>query len=156
MTSAIEMKEIGDILPEAKNESGLKDQRSFRPGSIAEIQKAANYQPLVWYVSGNEIGIGCGNSVEDIGIILSCYVCIWSACVLFFTLLLKAAIDTDDQNTALHAFLYFAMLFFCLVGGSVYTGQLELEKIKKARAYRRAEALKAEGIDASEAEAAAE
>jgi len=98
---------------------------------------------------GKTWGIGCGNSVEDIGIITSCYVTLWSLLVALYSLLLKAVIDTDDQSTALFTFLFFGVIFVLMVAGAVYTGQLEQARLKKARAARRNAAAAKEGIEAA-------
>lgn len=125
-----------------------KDSRSFRPSTLAEINAATNYSPLTMTIGGKVVGIGCGNSVEDIGIITSCYVTLWSILVAFYALLLKAVIDTDDQSTALFTFLFFGVIFVIMVAGAVYTGQLEQVRLKKARAARRkAELAKEEGVN---------
>ena len=63
---AIELSEIKTSTSEEKP----KDSRSFRPSTIAEINRQRDYKPLTVTVGGTQIGIGCGNSVEDIGIIL--------------------------------------------------------------------------------------
>ncbi|GMH89969.1 hypothetical protein TrVE_jg7053 [Triparma verrucosa] len=122
-----------------------KDSRSFRPNTIAEINAAMNYQPLTMQMCGSTWNIGCGNSVEDIGIITTCYITLWSSLLALYSLLLKAILDTDEQSTALYTFLFFGVIFVFMVGGAVYTGQLEEARMKKARAWRRAQALKAEG-----------
>mmetsp|Transcript_13815 Transcript_13815/g.27545 ORF Transcript_13815/g.27545 Transcript_13815/m.27545 type:complete len:153 (+) Transcript_13815:119-577(+) len=144
----IELKEI----TVTKDGGAPKDSRSFRPNTIAEINAAAGYQPLVMTMGGKTWNVGCGNSVEDIGIITTCYVTLWSFLVALYSLLLKAVLDTDDQSTALYTFCFFGVIFVVMVAGAVYTGQLEEARLKKARAYRRAEALKAEGADAEEVE----
>jgi len=151
-SNAVELTEINPKVANLK----VKDSRSFRPSSIAEINAAANYEPLTMKCGEKVIGIGCGNSVEDIGIISCCYVTLWSTLVGFYSLLLKAAVDTDDQSTALYTFLFFGVIFVFLIGGSVYTGQLELNRLKKARAVRRAEKLRQEGDADGAAEAEAD
>lgn len=134
MTAAIELKEIN--VSSAPNPTGAKDQRSFRPNSLAELNAATNYTPLTITVGKRVINIGCGNDVEDIGIILSCYVALWSFCIAFFSCLLKAALDTDEQNTLLFTSLFFFIIYTAVVSGAVYTGQMELQRIKLARQHR--------------------
>ncbi len=129
--------------------AAAKDDRSFRPSTLAEINAQQNYQPLVI----NGWNVGCGNSVEDIGIISTCYITLWSFLLGLYSMLLKAALDTDDQATALYAYCYFGVIFVLLVAGSVYTGGLEEARLKKARAHRRAEKLKADGDEAGAAAA---
>ncbi|GMI45178.1 hypothetical protein TrCOL_g10636 [Triparma columacea] len=132
--------ELAEINVKSGSAAG-KDSRSFRPNTLAEINASTNYQPLTVDMCGSTWGVGCGNSVEDIGIISSCYITLWSLLVALYSLLLKAVIDTDDQSTALFTFLFFGVIFVVMVGGAVYTGQLEQVRLKKARAARRKAAL---------------
>ena len=99
---------------------------------------------------GRTWNVGCGNSLEDIGIISTCYITLWSFLVGLYSLLLKATLDTDDQGTVLYAFLFFGILFFLMVAGAVYTGTMEQTRLRQARAHRAAMKLKEEGISEDE------
>ncbi|GMI57721.1 hypothetical protein ScalyP_jg2320 [Parmales sp. scaly parma] len=129
--AGIELKEVN-----VDTTKKTKDDRSFRPESVAELNALANYEPLVWNIGGKTIPIGCGNDLEDVGIITSCYLTLWSLLVAFYALLLKAAIDTDERSTTLFSFLFMGVFFVAIVGGAVYTGQMELDRAAKARALR--------------------
>lgn len=120
---------------------------------MAEINLANNYEPLVWNIGGKIIPIGCGNDLEDVGIITACYITLWSMLVAFYAMLLKAALDTDEQSTALFSFLFLGVFFVCMVGGAVYTGQMEQDRLRKARAHRAAAKLKGEAAALAEADA---
>ena len=110
-----------------------KDSRSFRPSTIAEINLHDNYEPLTVSLCGRTWGVGCGNSLEDVGIITSCYVTLWSLLVGLYSLLLKAVIDTDEQSTSLYTFLFVGVVFVIMVAGAVVTGQWEVEREKRER-----------------------
>ena len=102
----IEMKDVN-----VNVEEKVKDDRSFRPSSLKEMNLANNYEPLVWNIGGREIPVGCGNDLEDIGIITSCYITLWALLVAFYAMMLKAALDTDEQSTTLYSFLFMGIFF---------------------------------------------
>lgn len=72
-----------------------------------------------------DYNVGCGLSCEDIGIIASCFVMLWSALLGIYVLLLKAALDTDEKSTALWIFFAFGLIFVVFVAGSVYMSNVE-------------------------------
>ncbi|GMI49913.1 hypothetical protein ScalyP_jg10192 [Parmales sp. scaly parma] len=101
---------------------------------MAEIWNEMDYHPVVWKYtkkdgSVGECPIGCGNDLEDIFLISSCYLSLWSFLMAFYAILLKGALDTDNTSTILFEYLV-AGIFFCfLVGGSVVTGQWEVQAL---------------------------
>jgi hypothetical protein len=138
----------GDTAPApATSVVGTKDRRSFRPDTLAEINAQANYKPLVFTYKGKEHYIGCGASLEDFGIILSLYICLWSSLVAFYALLLKGVLDTDQQSTVLMSFLFIGIIFILMVLGGVYTGQLEELRLASSRDAKAAAEKKAEPVD---------
>lgn len=72
-----------------------------------------------------DYNVGCWLSCEDIGIICSCFIMLWSTLLGFYVLLLKAALDTDEKSTALWIFFAFGVLLVIFVSGSVYMSTLE-------------------------------
>lgn len=119
----------------AKNRSLFAQKSSFRPDSIQEVWDAENYHPLVWeYGDGKTCNIGCGNDVEDILLISSCYLTLWSLLTAFYCMLLKGAIDTDEKSTLLMMYLVFGIIFVSLVGLAVYTGQMQEDEKRKKKA----------------------
>jgi len=118
----------------AKNRAKFAKSPSFRPESMQEIWDHDNYKPVVWeYAKGKKCGIGCGNDWEDIFLISSCYGCLWSFLLAFFALLLKGVIDTDEKSTLLMMYFVFGIIYVALVGLAVYTGQIEVEALRKKR-----------------------
>mmetsp|Transcript_21945 Transcript_21945/g.27147 ORF Transcript_21945/g.27147 Transcript_21945/m.27147 type:complete len:166 (+) Transcript_21945:120-617(+) len=110
-----------------------KDSRSFRPNSISELNAMNNYKPLVIQYTKHdgtvaECHIGCGNSLEDLGIIFTVYVVFYSFLIGFFALLLKGALDTEEKQTILWSFFFFGVLFVALVGGGVYVNMKKYER----------------------------
>lgn len=116
-------------------ESISKNKDKFAKPPTQEAWKTDKYQPVVWeYAPGKTCNVGCGNSLEDIFIISSCYISLWSVLVGFFALLLKGAMDTDDKSTLLMMFFAFGIIFVALVALSVITGQIEVEENRKKKA----------------------
>lgn len=72
-----------------------------------------------------DYNVGFYLSCEDIGIIASCFVMLWSALLGIYVLLLKAALDTDEKSTALWIFFAFGLIFVLFVAGSVYMSNVE-------------------------------
>ncbi|GMH93214.1 hypothetical protein TrVE_jg9579 [Triparma verrucosa] len=119
----------------AKNRERFIKPPSFRPESMQEVWDADNYHPLVWeYSPGKTCNIGCGNDVEDILLISSCYGCLWSFLIAFYALLMKGTLDSDEKSTLLFMYLVYGVIYVLLVGLAVYTGQMEEDKKKKKRA----------------------
>ena len=119
----------------AKNRTRFEKPVSFRPESMEEVWNAENYHPLVWeYAPGKKCNIGCGNDIEDILLISSCYGCLWSFLVAFYALLMKGILDSDEKSTLLMMYLVFGIIYVFMVGLAVYTGQMEDEMKKKKKA----------------------
>lgn len=119
---------------------GTKDLRSLRPTTMAEANRMANYEP--WEVDtpeclkercGDKLGIGCGNTREDLLLISACLGTLWTFVMAFFGLLTKAALDTDEKHTALWIYFWFGLFFFFAVGGAVSTGQMQRAAQDKAQ-----------------------
>jgi len=107
-----------------------KDERDFRPSSVKEMLAAQNYKPYVLIYSHSsgekvEYNVGCWLNCQDIGIICACFVALWSILLGIYTLLLKAALDTDESSTAMFLFLGFGILFTLVVTGSVFMNGVE-------------------------------
>eukprot|EP00520_Triparma_pacifica_P004715 CAMPEP_0118644330 /NCGR_PEP_ID=MMETSP0785-20121206/6887_1 /TAXON_ID=91992 /ORGANISM="Bolidomonas pacifica, Strain CCMP 1866" /LENGTH=259 /DNA_ID=CAMNT_0006536093 /DNA_START=54 /DNA_END=833 /DNA_ORIENTATION=+ len=119
----------------SKNRHIFEKKASFRPESMQEVWDHDNYKPVVWeYSPGKFCNVGCGNDWEDIFLISSCYGCLWSFLLAFYSLLLKGILDTDEKSTLLMMYFVFGLIFVALVGLAVYTGQMEVEALKKKKA----------------------
>ena len=59
------------------------------------------------------------------GIICSLFIVLWACLLGIYTLLLKAALDTDEKDTALWIFFAFGVLFTMFVAGAVGMNQVE-------------------------------
>mmetsp|Transcript_5225 Transcript_5225/g.11058 ORF Transcript_5225/g.11058 Transcript_5225/m.11058 type:complete len:275 (+) Transcript_5225:60-884(+) len=119
----------------AKNRERFKKTPSFRPETMEEVWDADDYHPLVWeYKPGKTCNIGCGNDLEDILLISSCYGCLWSFLVAFYALLMKGILDSDEKSTLLMMYLVFGVIYVCMVGLAVYTGQMEEDAKRKKKA----------------------
>lgn len=122
-------------IPKVVPPRGSKDARSFRPSTLAEINLMNRYEPLTMQCGGKTIPIGCGNSLEDVVLIAGCVFALWAFVLGVSSLMLKSAIDTDRNHTALWVYFWFFILGALLLGGMIATGQVE---------RRRAEAVLAE------------
>merc|ERR1711924_398852 len=60
-----------------------------------------------------EWNIACYLSCEDLGIICSLFIVLWACLLGIYTLLLKAALDTDEKDTALWIFFAFGVSSRC-------------------------------------------
>ena len=94
------------------------------------MQAAKGYVPfkMVYnHSDGRKIdyNIGCWLSCEDIGIIGSLFMVLWAALLGTYTLLLKAALDTDEKSTALWIFFAFGVIFTLFVTGAVGMNRVE-------------------------------
>jgi len=90
----------------AKNVEKFAVRASFRPESEQQIWDEMGYEPVVWRYkradgTDGECHVGCGNDWEDIFLITSCYLCLWSLLLAFYGLLLKGALDSDESSTLL-------------------------------------------------------
>ena len=72
----------------------------------------------------------CKQNVQDIFYIFIFYIFFYAFLLLFFVLLLKGAIATDDSNTILWAFLFIGVLFSIIVGGAISVGTKHVIKEK--------------------------
>ena len=72
-----------------------------------------------------DINLGCYLSCEDLGIIGSLFIVLWMCLLGIYTLLLKAALDTDEKSTALWVFFAFGVIFTLFVTGSVGMNRVE-------------------------------
>ena len=142
--------------PKAFGPPTNKDSRSFRPSSLAEINARNKYRPLVFRYtkkdgSPGECNLGCGNSLEDLVIIITAYVTGYCFLVGLTILMLRGCLDTSETSVLLWAFFFFGIIFVALVVGAVYVGflYLEREKEEKRKATKEAEkALLAMRLDA--------
>eukprot|EP00752_Nemacystus_decipiens_P010517 g9365.t1 len=114
-----------DPIPKVVPPRGSKDARSFRPSTLAEINLMNRYEPLEVQCCGKTWGIGCGNSLEDVLLISGCILALWSFVLGVSGLLLKSAIDTDRNHTALWIYFWLFILGAFLMGGMIATGQVE-------------------------------
>jgi len=64
-------------------------------------------------------------------IIFSLLFCLWTALLGFYGLLLKAQIDAVEHSVVLWIYFFAGVIFVALVGGSVYTGQVERSRNEK-------------------------
>ena len=71
------------------------------------------------------------NRVEDVLLFVAFYAIFFSFLFGFFILLLKGAIDTDDNHTLLWTFFFFGVLFSVIVGGAVTLGVQQAQKEKE-------------------------
>lgn len=127
-------------IPKVVPPRGSKDARSFRPSTLAEINIMKQYKPLTMKCGNKTIGIGCGNSLEDLLLIMGCIFALWSFVLGFAGLLLKSAIDTDRNHTALWTYFWLFLLSVILLGGMIATGQVERIRAEKAEGKKAAEA----------------
>jgi len=149
MSGPVKMDQIESTIAEKKTAKGSKDMRSFRPGSVKELNNARGYQPLAIYIKKRdgslmEIPLGCGNSSEDLGIVVGALLSLWCFLLALYALLLKAAIDTDELSSALWIYFFLYLFFVSALGAAVYTGQRERER---SEAQAAAEAAKGEESD---------
>lgn len=87
---------------EEPKEFSSKDERDFRPASIKELYAHQKYEPwLAVYTKsdGSKIDLnwGCWLTCQDVAIIISCFITLWSILLGLYVLLLKAALDTDEK-----------------------------------------------------------
>ena len=73
-----------------------------------------------------DINLGCFLSCEDLGIIGSLFIVLWMCLLGIYTLLLKAALDTDEKSTALWIFFAFGVIFTLFVTGSGGMNRVEI------------------------------
>ena len=66
-----------------------------------------------------------GSSIKNLAQILAAYVALYLFLFVFFCLLLKGAIDTDQKHTLLWTFFYFGAMFCTIVGIWVKFGTQE-------------------------------
>ncbi|CAM9174477.1 unnamed protein product [Ectocarpus fasciculatus] len=127
-------------IPKVVPPRGSKDARSFRPSTLAEINMMNRYEPLVLKCGGKTFGIGCGNSLEDVLLIMGCILALWSFVLGVSGLLLKSAIDTDLHHTALWVYFWLFILGCFLLGGMIATGQVERHRAEQAAAEKQHDA----------------
>ena len=85
------------------------------------------FKLIYHHSSGKSIdyNIGCYLSCEDIGIISALFIVLWMCLLGIYTLLLKAALDTDEKSTALWIFFAFGFIFVLFVTGAVGMHKVE-------------------------------
>lgn len=125
-----------DAIPKVVPPRGSKDARSFRPSTLAEINMMNRYEPLTMQACGRTIPIGCGNSLEDVLLICGCIFALWSFVLGLAALMLKSAIDTDRNHTALWVYFWMFVLGAFLLGGMIATGQVERHRAEAAQALK--------------------
>ncbi|CAB1097352.1 unnamed protein product [Ectocarpus sp. CCAP 1310/34] len=123
-------------IPKVVPPRGSKDARSFRPSTLAEINMMNRYEPLELKCGGKTFGIGCGNSLEDVLLIMGCILALWSFVLGVSGLLLKSAIDTDLHHTALWVYFWLFILGCFLLGGMIATGQVERFRSERVAAEK--------------------
>lgn len=121
-----------DPIPKVVPPRGSKDARSFRPATLAEINMMNRYEPLTLQCGSKTIGIGCGNSLEDLLLIIGCTFALWSFILGLTALMLKSAIDTDRNHTALWIYFWMFILGCLMLGGMIATGQVERRRAEAA------------------------
>lgn len=112
-----------------------KDARSYRPRSLADIHTLEHYEPLAIHFKREDgtvcctCPIGCGNNLEDIIIIFTCYVTLYSFLIGSTSLLLKFYINAGEAGAViLWMYLFAGVLFVLLVVLHVRIGQIERER----------------------------
>ncbi|CAM9577925.1 unnamed protein product [Ectocarpus sp. 12 AP-2014] len=126
-------------IPKVVPPRGSKDARSFRPSTLAEINMMNRYEPLELKCGDKTFGIGCGNSLEDVLLIMGCILALWSFVLGVSGLLLKSAIDTDLHHTALWVYFWLFILGCFLLGGMIATGQVERFRSERVAAEKQHE-----------------
>jgi len=102
-------------------DSGKKaTQTNERPRSYAEYLQQRDYHPLC-----------CQNTGEDLMIIFACYMFLWSFTIGFYSLLLKAALLTDEDSTALYIFFFLFLSGAGMTYFSVFAASLEKRNATK-------------------------
>jgi hypothetical protein len=123
-TSVNRYTQSSDPIPKVKPPRGSKDARSFRPSTMKEVLDYEEYHPLVANCGGKEIPYGCGQDAEDWLIIFFCFISLWSFIIMFYVLLLKAALDTVLRHTALWMYFWLFLIFSAFLAAGVLTGQV--------------------------------
>lgn len=141
-------------IPDGKAPSKQGSKEGIRSPQARQME-AAQYKPLIIEVKNNPcmccpakcgctkeciIPIGCGNTFEDFVIIFSLLGTLWCGLLGFYTLLLKAQIDSTEHSTVLWIYFFSGIIFVIMVGGSVYTGQIERARSEKKAAEEAEEA----------------
>lgn len=108
----------------------MKDSRQSRPSTLREMNAAAGYVPYKCLYNRSdgtqcEWNVACYLSCEDLGIICALFTVLWASLIGIYTLLLKAALDTDEKDTALWIFFAFGVLFTLVVTGAVGMHRVE-------------------------------
>eukprot|EP00904_Undaria_pinnatifida_P010176 jgi/Undpi1/6289/HiC_scaffold_20.g08773.m1 len=138
-----------DAIPKVVPPRGSKDARSFRPSTLAEINMMNRYEPLTMQACGRTIPIGCGNSLEDVLLICGCIFALWSFVLGLAALMLKSAIDTDRNHTALWVYFWLFVLGVFLLAGMIATGQVERRRTEAAQASKQHDEEEAQAMIAS-------
>jgi len=91
-----------------------------RPKTMEEKWELLGYVPLVFQSLDPDnniknVHIGLGRSKEDLLLIASSMVAMWSVLFMLFGILLKASLDSDETNYVYYAFFYFLVFFFLVV-----------------------------------------
>ena len=108
----------------------MRDERQIRPSTLKEMNAQRGYSPFKCIYNRSdrtqcEWNIACYLSCEDLGIICSLFIVLWACLLGIYTLLLKAALDTAEKDTALWIFFAFGVLFTMFVAGAVGMNQVE-------------------------------
>ena len=108
----------------------MRDERQSRPSTLKEMNAQRGYSPFKCIYNRSdgtqcEWNIACYLSCEDLGMICSLFIVLWACLLGIYTLLLKAALDTDEKDTALWIFFAFGVLFTMFVAGAVGMNQVE-------------------------------
>ena len=116
--------------PPAQEKPRVRDERQSRPSTLKEMNAQRGYSPFKCIYNRSdgtqcEWNIACYLSCEDLGIICSLFIVLWACLLGIYTLLLKAALDTDEKDTALWIFFAFGVLFTMFVAGAVGMNQVE-------------------------------
>ena len=113
----------------AQEKPRVRDERQSRPSTLKEMNAQRGYSPYKCIYNRSdgtqcEWNIACYLSCEDLGIICSLFIVLWACLLGIYTLLLKAALDTDEKDTALWIFFAFGVLFTMFVAGAVGMNQV--------------------------------
>ena len=110
--------------------SETSDERNAKIPRAGEAPRTRGFSPFKCIYNRSdgtqcEWNIACYLSCEDLGIICSLFIVLWACLLGIYTLLLKAALDTDEKDTALWIFFAFGVLFTMFVAGAVGMNQVE-------------------------------
>lgn len=122
----------------SKETVGQMDPRNTSVGSLADIYKLTGYTPASFTMvkadgSKKTYNLCCGYSWEDMGYFTCFFTALWAFVLGFYGLLLKAALDTDEDHVALWFYFVFFVLGVSMITMSINVAQrTAAEKAAKA------------------------